>query len=258
MPEPVLLVEKSDGIATLTLNRPEKRNALSLELRILFQEAIEDIRTNDDISVVILTGAGKTFCAGLDLTEMGDPEFRRKENTVTDPATLLRSIRQPVIGAIDGLAITGGLEISVCCDVLLATPETKFADTHAQVGIVPSWGLSQRLSRIIGILRAKEMSLTGNFISAQQACEWGLVNHVVPRDELMPTAISLAKDMMSTVPAAMFNYKRMIDGGFDLPLAEAMDFELEMCRQHNGPSPEAVTARRSTVQNRGRQQSKSS
>ena len=146
MPEPVLLVDKTDGIATLTLNRPEKRNALSLELRILFQEAIEDIRTNDDISVVILTGAGNTFCAGLDLTEMGDPEFRRKENTVTDPATLLRSIRQPVIGAIDGLAITGGLEISVCCDVLLATPETKFADTHAQVGIVPSWGLSQRLS----------------------------------------------------------------------------------------------------------------
>ena len=84
MPEPVLLVDKTDGIATLTLNRPEKRNALSLELRILFQEAIEDIRTNDDISVVILTGAGKTFCAGLDLTEMGDPEFRRKENTVTD------------------------------------------------------------------------------------------------------------------------------------------------------------------------------
>lgn len=250
----VLLFEKSDGIATLTFNRPEKRNALSLELRTLFQEAIHDIRDDPDIGVVILTGVGKAFTAGMDLKEMGDPDFREDPN-IKDPAMLLRSLKQPVIAAVNGLAVTGGLEISVSCDLILATPETQFADTHAQVGIVPAWGLSQRLSRTIGIFRAKELSLTGNYMSAQQAYEWGLVNRVVAAEELMPTAISLARDMLSCVPAAMFQYKRMIDGGYDLPLKEAMEFELEMSRQHQSPSANDVAKRRKTVQNRGKDQS---
>ncbi len=255
MSDPVLLVTKADGIATLTLNRPEKRNALSFELRSLFQDAISDIRSDADVGVVILTGVGKAFCAGLDLKEMGDPSFRGADRGVTDPATLLRTLPQPVIGAINGLAVTGGLEISVCCDMLLATPATRFADTHARVGLVPGWGLSQRLPRIIGLLRAKEMAFTGNFISAQQAYEWGLVNRIVPETELMPTAITLARDILSCVPAAILRYKRMMDGGFDLPLAEAMDYEREMNRTHTGPSAETVAERRLGVQQRGKQQS---
>jgi len=256
MTESVLLVEKSDGIATLILNRPEKMNALSLEMRISFQAAIDDIRTDSNISVVILTGAGRAFCAGLDLKEMGDTEFRAHENPVTDPATLLRSLQQPVIGAINGIAVTGGLEISLSCDILLATPNTQFADTHARVGLVPGWGLSQRLSRAIGIYRAKEMSLTGNFVSAQQAYEWGLVNHVVADDELMPTAVSMARDIISCDPKTMFTYKRMIDRGFDLSLGDAMMYEKEVNRSHGSPPAEVVAGRRGDIQNRGRKEAK--
>ena len=256
MTESVLLVEKSDRIATLTLNRPERMNALSLEMRRLFRDAIDDIRLDSSIGVVILTGAGRAFCAGLDLKEMGDAEFRAHEKPVTDPATLLRSLQQPVIGAINGPAVTGGLEISLSCDILLATPNTKFADTHARVGLVAGWGLSQRLSRVIGIYRAKEMSLTGNFVSAQQAYEWGLVNHVVAQDELMPTAVSIAQDILSCVPESMLTYKRMIDRGYDLSLGDAMMYEKEFNQVHSIPPPETVAGRRSDIQIRGREQAR--
>ncbi|MBT5202757.1 MAG: enoyl-CoA hydratase, partial [Gammaproteobacteria bacterium] len=165
-------------------------------------------------------------------------------------------LQQPVIGAINGPAVTGGLEISLSCDILLATPNTKFADTHARVGLVAGWGLSQRLSRVIGIYRAKEMSLTGNFVSAQQAYEWGLVNHVVAQDELMPTAVSIAQDILSCVPESMLTYKRMIDRGYDLSLGDAMVYEKEFNRVHSSPPPEIVAGRRSGVQSRGREQAR--
>lgn len=252
MSEPVLLVDKTDGIATLTLNRPDKLNALSVELREALAEEIVSVRDDRDIGVVILTGAGPAFCAGLDLKEMGDPDGPRTR--VPDPPLLLRSLRQPVIGAINGLAVTGGLEISLSCDLLIVTPETRFADTHARVGILAGWGLSQRLARAVGLNRAKEVSLTGNYLSAERAYDWGLVNRIVPRDELLPTCRSLAKDMLSCVPEAMFQYKRMIDRGFDLALGDAMIYELEMSHMYRGPRPEDVAARLSGIQARGREQ----
>lgn len=177
MPEPVLLVEKKDGIAILTLNRPDKMNAMSYELRRALNDELEAIHNDKDIGVVILTGNGKAFCAGLDLKEMGDPEKRKP---LFDPPAQLRSLPQPVIGAVNGLAITGGFELLTSCDILIATPEAKFADTHARLGILAGWGLSQRLPRLIGINRAKELSLTGNYLSAELAYEWGLLNRIVP------------------------------------------------------------------------------
>ena len=255
MSEPVLLVDKTDGIATLTLNRPAQRNAMSLELRSLLQDAVKDLKEDEDIGVVILTGAGKAFSAGMDLNELADPDFEAQPASVKNPAVLLTSLHQPVIAAINGLAVTGGLEVAVACDIIIASTEAQFADTHAQVGFVPSWGLSQRLSRIAGTQRAKEMSLTGNFISAQQAYEWGLVNHVVSPKELMSAAISLAKDILSCVPQAMFMYKRMIDGGFNLPFAEALEYELGMSKEYKGPSAEGIGARRRNVQSRGKEKS---
>ena len=140
MSEPVLLVDKTDGIATLTLNRPSQLNALSVELREALAEELESLRTDRDIGVVILTGAGRAFCAGLDLKEMSDPDGPR--SSTADPPRLLRTLPQPVIGAINGLAVTGGFEISLSCDLLIATPETLFADTHARVGLIAGWGLS--------------------------------------------------------------------------------------------------------------------
>lgn len=259
MSEPVLLVDKKDGIATLTLNRPDQLNALSAELLHALGDEVEKLHTDRDIGVVILTGAGRAFCAGLDLKEMGSSEGRKKRQAgrgVPDPPRLLRSLPQPVIGAINGIAVTGGLEISLSCDILIATPEARFADTHARVGILAGWGLSQRLSRAIGVNRAKELSLTGNYLTAERAYEWGLVNRVVPSEELLPTCEALARDMLSCVPDAMRQYKRMIDRGFDLALGDAMTYEVEVARMHQGPPPEVVAERRIAVQKRGRAQAK--
>ena len=252
---PQLLVDRQDGITILTFNRPDKLNALSLELRLEFQDAITQLRQDPEPGVVILTGAGRAFCVGLDLKEMGDPDFRARQTPVTDPATLLRSLRQPVIGAINGLAVTGGFEISLSCDLLIATPEAKFADTHARVGLIAGWGLGARLSRAVGLARAKELSLTGNYLPAERACEWGLVNRVVPQEALMDTCLGLARDMMSCVPEVMLTYKNQIDRAYDLALGDAMMFEREINRMHRGPAAETVADRLSGIQSRGRDQS---
>ena len=250
MSEPVLLVEKSDGIATLTLNRPGVLNALSEELRDLLARTIEDLHHDEEVGVVILTGAGRAFCAGLDLKEMSDPDRKRK--AIADPPKLLRSLRQPVIGAINGIAVTGGFEIALSCDLLIAAPEARFADTHARVGLLSGWGLSARLSRAIGPGRAKELSLTGNYLSAERACEWGLVNRIVPREDLLPTCRELATDMLTCQRDVMFQYKRMIDRGFDLTLGDAMDYEVEVNRMYRGPRPEEVGERLAGIRARAR------
>ncbi len=254
MAEPVLLVEKQEGITTLTLNRPDQMNALSLELRWALHDTINELRDDKDTGVVILTGAGKGFCAGLDLKEMGDPAAKDSGPPPPDPASLLRSLPQPVIGAINGVAITGGFEISLSCDLLIITPETRFADTHARVGLIAGWGLGARLSRAVGLARAKELSLTGNFLDAQTAYEWGLVNRIVAREELLSTCQSLARDMQSCVPSVMLDYKRQIDHAYDLSLGDAMTYEVDICRQHRPPSAEVVAERRRLIQERARDQ----
>lgn len=256
MSEPVLLVDRKDGIATLTLNRPDKLNALSMELLQALVDELERLRNDPDIGVVILTGAGRAFCAGLDLKEMGDPNGPRADVAQPDPPMMLRTLPQPVIGAINGLAITGGLEISVSCDILIATPEARFADTHVRLGIIAGWGLSQRLSRVIGLNRAKELSLTGNYLTAERAYEWGLVNRIVSREELLPTCEALARDMLSCIPESMREYKRLMDRGFDLALGDAMTYEVEINRLYKGPRPEDIAARLAGVQARGRDQAK--
>jgi enoyl-CoA hydratase len=253
MSEPVLLVERSDGVATLTLNRPDQMNALSLELRRALEDTLTELRTNREIKVVILTGAGRAFCAGLDLKEMG-AGFTDGRPAPEDPPRLLRALPQPVIGAINGVAVTGGLEISLSCDVLIGTPDTRFADTHARVGLLAGWGLSQRLSRAIGLYRAKEMSLTGNFLSAERAYEWGLLNRIVAAEDLLPTARALAEDMLSCDTEVMLEYNRMIDRGFDLSLGDAMTFEVEVNRRHRPPEASVVAERRGRIQTRGRDQ----
>jgi enoyl-CoA hydratase len=138
--------------------------------------------------------------------------------------------------------------------LLLITPETRFADTHARIGLIAGWGLGARLSRAVGLARAKELSLTGNFLSAQQAYEWGLVNRIVPREELLPTCHALAQDMLSCVPEVMSEYKRQIDHAYDLSLGDAMVYEADICRRHRSPSAEAVSERRLLVQQRARNQ----
>lgn len=262
----VVLVEKSAGIATVTLNRPRSMNALSRELQAALVETFDALAADADVAVVILTGAGeRAFCAGLDLKELGafaaDPRAGGGAGAVAEGGTLVRAIEgfaRPVIGAVNGVAITGGFELALACDVLIASTNARFADTHARVGIMPGWGLSQKLPRLIGIHRAKELSLTGNFLTAEQAERWGLVNRVVAPDELLPACRALAVDMQSCDPDMVAAYKRVIDRGFAETLREGRRIEVEANRE-NGKRVTAasIEARRSGILTRGRSQSRS-
>jgi enoyl-CoA hydratase len=259
MSESVLLIEESDGIAELTLNRPDKRNALSRELRKAMVAAFYDLSGRHRPPVIILTGAGEAFTAGLDLKELSITGIGAagdgNDPVEIDVVRTMDAYPAPIIGAVGGVAVTGGFEIALACDLLIASSNARFADTHARVGILPGWGLSQRLPRLIGIARAKELSLTGNYISAEQAERWGLVNRVVEPEELLPVCRELARDMASCEPNTMVSYKRVIDDGYAMNFADAMAMESRRSKEHaRTVSAEDIAARRAGVQARGKTQ----
>jgi enoyl-CoA hydratase len=259
MSDSVLLIDKNEGIATLTLNRPESMNALSRTLRVALVEAFAELSHDAETHVVILTGAGRAFCAGLDLRELSATGMNAQDSAVGGPTDIVRAMEtfdRPIIGAINGFAITGGFEVALACDILIASPAAKFADTHARVGVMPGWGLSQKLSRTIGMYRAKELSLTGNYLPAEQAAEWGLVNRVVAAEELLPTCRMLAKDILSCVPEMVRSMKQVIDRGYAESFTDGLQIEHEAWAEHARTiTPEAIAARRSGIQQRGRAQS---
>ena len=254
MPD-VLRIQKHQSIATVTLNRPEAMNALSAELRTAITEGFRDLSDDDDVGVVIITGAGRAFCAGVDLKELGGEAGPTSAIGTGNPVAAIEACPKPILGAINGFAITGGFELALACDLLIASSAARFADTHARVGSLPGWGLSQKLSRLIGIARAKELSLTGNFLSAEQAEKWGLVNRVVAPADLLPTCLALARDMLSCEPKTMRAYKALIDRGFARPFAEGIALERDASREHvKQVSAADVAARRQAIQERGRRQ----
>ena len=259
MSDPVLLIEKADGVATLTLNRPQAMNALSRELRLEIVKTFESLQSDSDTHVVILTGAGRAFCAGMDLKELSQTseplqEAEPKKGSM-DVVQVMEAFDRPIIGAINGFAITGGFELALACDVLIASNEARFADTHARMGVMPGWGLSQKLSRVIGIYRARELSLTGNYLSAEQAEAWGLVNRVVAQGELPSTCQSLAKDMLSCVPEMLRSMKRVINEGYAQTLSDGLQLESTVWREQvRGVTPDAIATRVEGVKQRGRTQ----
>ncbi|WP_242124245.1 enoyl-CoA hydratase [Sphingobium sp. Sx8-8] len=260
MSEDLVTIERDGGTAVVTLNRPNAMNALSKALRSRLFHVMTELNEDDAIRVVILTGAGdRAFTAGLDLKELGSEpgalSAANAEGADENPVKAIEVCTKPVIGAINGVAITGGFEVALACDILIASDKARFADTHARVGIMPGWGLSQKLSRMIGISRAKELSFSGNFLDAQTACAWGLVNRVVPANELLSHAKALARDIESADPAMVRVYKKLIDDGFALSFGDAMAHELEISSDMNGKvTPEEVERRRGVVQARGRTQ----
>lgn len=256
MSQSVLEVEIEREVAVVTLNRPQAMNALSRELRAAIAETFEKLEADPAVRVVILTGAGKAFCAGLDLKELGQGRGTVQGAVETkDPVSAIARFSGPIIGAINGVAITGGFELALACDVLICSSEARFADTHGRVGILPGWGLSQRLSRTIGIYRAKELSLTGNFLTAEQAYEWGLANRVVAPGELIPAAKRLAADMLSLVPEALSTYKRLIDEGYAQDFGEALKTELQISGAANKSVRSAdIEQRREGIRQRGQSQ----
>lgn len=251
-----VLLEKHAGYAILTLNRPAQKNALSRELRAAFVAALENCCGDDAVRVLIITGAGDAFCAGFDLKELGSGHSANAAEEVNNAmARAMEAFDGPIIGAINGHAITGGFELALACDILIASQNARFADTHARVGILPGWGLSQRLPRLVGLSRAREIAFTGLPVYAQQAREWGLVNHVVPAAELLPRAKAMAEAMCACVPEILRQYKAMIDRGYSMPLNEALAWEEEQAiASARRASAALIESRRQGVIERGRRE----
>ena len=248
-----VLLDKREGFAIATLNRPDEMNALSRELRDDFVAALNDCIDDDAIRVLILTGNGRAFCAGFDLKELGQSDANPDQKADNAMARAMESFEGPIIGAINGHAITGGFELALACDVLIASENARFADTHARVGILPGWGLSQKLPRLIGLSRAKELSFTGSPLPAQQACEWGLVNHVVPAEALLTRAIEIAENMCACVPNILVQYKSLIEEGYNMPYREALAWEEQRAIESAGEIMAATIAqRRESVMAKGR------
>lgn len=195
-----LLLERRDNVAVVTLNRPARRNALSGALLTVLRGTLAELNSSSDVAVIILTGADPAFCAGLDLAELGEPGSQLRTGGA---GPVVPRLSKPLIGAVNGAAVTGGLELALACDFLIASERARFADTHARVGIMPGWGLSYALPEAVGLRRARQMSATGNFVDARTALEWGLVNHVVPHAGLLDFTLRLAADAASNDPAAV-------------------------------------------------------
>jgi enoyl-CoA hydratase len=291
----LVLVEVDGPVATVTLNRPDARNALNRELRQALPTALRELDAREDIAAVVLTGADPAFCAGLDLKELasggdalretgaagprpaqgsavggrssraegeggeatpGDASNRDASNRDASRHGPFPDMTTPVIGAINGVAITGGFEVALACDYLIASERARFADTHARVGIMPGWGLTVLLPEAIGVRRAKEMSTTGNFLDAETALAWGLVNHVVPHADLVPFCQSLAADIASIDRRAVRQMLATYDEGAlrDGAGAWALEGEVAARWQGAGLDPAAIEANRQAVVARGRQQ----
>jgi enoyl-CoA hydratase len=260
MSDPVLLVEREAAVATVILNRPNQMNALNAELRIALGDTLAELEADPEIRAVVLTGAGRAFCAGMDLKEIGGGSEGQTgyELSVAGQDAMragFENFSGPVIAAVNGAAATAGFEMALACDIIFVAKGAKFLDTHARVGIVPGWGLSQRLPRIIGINRAKEVSLSGNALTAERAYEWGLANRVCEAETLLQEAKALALDICSCVPGVMEQVKTMIDTGYTMHFEDAMAYELETGIESSKQIDSAkIGERRAAIIERGREQ----
>lgn len=194
---PVLLRETRGRVEVLTLNRPEKRNALSVELLRALAEVFAELRRDaaDGPCAVVVIGADPAWCAGLDLSEVAADGGGLAHGS--DLMDHLLACPVPLIAAVNGPCVTGGLELALACDIRIGSERARFADTHARLGIHPGWGLTANLPRLIGTARAREMSFTGNYVDAAEAAAWGLISRVVPHERLLEAAVSLGEAMSS-------------------------------------------------------------
>lgn len=258
MTTPAVLLEKDEGIAVVTLNRPDAMNAINREMGEALRDVFGDLNQDKAIKVAVLTGAGRAFCGGLDLKELAAMDSLASSDmgaALGEGFAQMVQFDRPIIGAVNGPAVTGGFELALRCDILIASEKAFFADTHARVGFIPGGGLSQKLPRIIGPGRAKELSFTGNYLQAEQANDWGLVNRVVPHNELLDICRGMARDMLPADPFVVKEYKRLIDLGFLTSLAEGLAAEMEAHLAYVKQSTQNFDdKRRKNIQTRGRTQ----
>lgn len=266
-----VLVSVDDRVATITLNRPEARNAINGALGVGLARAVGDCEASDDVDVMILTGTDPAFCAGADLKELSAGAAATRDPDPVDPDDPYRRDEvgkyaafrgpfpprtKPLIGAINGPCITGGFELALNCDFLVASDRARFADTHARVGIMPGWGLTVLLVESIGVRRARELSATGNFLDASTALAWGLVNHVVPHEELLAFTAGLARAVVGNDQAGvrrMFaTYDEVTGSVYDE--AWAIEDRVNRAWLTGGIDAAEVARRREAIVERGRTQ----
>ena len=266
-PPEVVLVDVDDGVATVTLNRPESRNAINRAMAQRLPVVLQELEARDDVGAMILTGADPAFCAGVDLKEFGrsgsapgdvegmdmgvrDADGRLPFRGPFPPRTKL------LIGAVNGPAVTGGFELALGCDFLVASERARFADTHARVGVIPGWGLTVMLCQSVGVRRARELSATGNYLGPEQALAWGLVNHVVPHDDLLPFTRALALGAVHNDRAAVSEMLRLYDEVAGATVDDGWEIEAAASRAWEGTGfdPAEIEARRAGVVERGRSQ----
>ncbi len=223
----LVLTQTDARVCTITLNRPEVRNALNTELIDALTAAFVAVDADDAADVVILTGSDPSFCAGLDLKELAETgrNLGLGADAPANPWRALAEIRVPVIGAINGPVATGGLELALWCDFLIASDRARFADTHAKVGVVPGAGMTALLPQAVGARWAKEMSFTARFIGAAEAYRIGLVNHVVEHDRLLPYAREIAEEVQACRQPAVRAIKQTYGEGLSTTHGEHLSLE---------------------------------
>jgi enoyl-CoA hydratase/carnithine racemase len=220
----VVLCEIEDGVATVTLNRPQALNALNVPVWVELQRIVADLGKADDVHVVIITGAGRCFSAGNDIKSMRDPTPGISARIQLEVIDAIEALPQPVIAAVHGFCLTGALELILACDLVLAAETSRIGDTHAKWGLVPTWGGNMRLPRRVGISQAKEMVYTCRFYSGAESQQIGLVNQVVPDDELLESARALAVEIKENSRESIAKQKRIINTGWEHSLADGLQW----------------------------------
>ncbi len=230
MDNPVLF-EIKDRVALITLNRPERRNSINQALLTHLYNCLDEVARNNEIAAAIITGNGKSFCSGIDLSVIGTDNLFDPRGDGRDLPDVFADCKKPIIGAVNGHAITGGFEIALQCDFLIASELASFADTHVKVGIHPGWGMTQLLQQAVGQRMAKQMSFTGEFVSAEKALSIGLVNEVVAPDRLIPRAFEIAAQICAVNQSMLPVIKNLIEQRNARCLDEACEYERKEFRK---------------------------
>jgi enoyl-CoA hydratase len=226
-----IIYKKEEGVGIITFNRPKQLNAITFQLKEEVSQVLDNIEVDDEVKAVILTGGTKAFSAGADIKERSGLKRTQSEyyfnqkKTHVDFYGKIEHFEKPVIGAVSGVAVGGGCEISLACDLRIASETARFGVPEVKLGVIPSGGGTQRLPRIIGITKAKELLFTGEFIDAQEAYRLGLVNKVVPVEKLLDEAKALAKKIALNPPLAVKFAKRAVNAGMQMDLMSGLDYE---------------------------------
>ena len=218
----LLRTDVHERVLTITIDRPEARGALTLAMRKRLEQLCVDVDADDAVDVVVLTGTGEAFCAGADIKEIA---ASTSTAPTSDPGAALRGVSKPVLCAVNGVCVTGGLEIALSCDIIVASERARFADTHAKLGVIPRWGMSALLPRRVGLSRAMELTATARFVDAREAQAMGLVDHVVPHDELAARVRMLAEAILTLPQHAVRGSFDLYSAGNGMPLDQALELE---------------------------------